>query len=125
MSNRRYTEDQEWIELEGNIGVVGITDYAQEQLGDVVFVELPDVGIRLTKSDELGVVESVKAAAEIYAPASGEVVEVNEELSSNPSLVNDDADGAGWFVKMHVTNIDELNDLMDEVAYSSYILGLQ
>ena len=125
MYERRYTKDHEWIELQGNTGVVGITDFAQEQLGDVVFVELPDVGIHLNKSNELGVVESVKAAAEIYAPASGEVIEINKELATNPSLVNEAADGEGWFIKMHITNKDELNELMDEVAHSAYIVGLQ
>jgi glycine cleavage system H protein len=125
MNDRRYTKDHEWIELQGDTGVVGITDYAQEQLGDVVFVELPDVGQNLTKSNELGVVESVKAAAEIYAPASGKVLETNRELATNPSLVNESADGDGWFIKMHITDKDELNDLMDEVAYSAYTLGLE
>ena len=125
MNDRRYTKDHEWIELQGDTGVVGITDYAQEQLGDVVFVELPDVGYHLTKSNELGVVESVKAASEIYAPASGEVLETNRELATNPSLVNESADGDGWFIKMHINDKDELNDLMDEVAYSAYTLGLE
>ncbi|MEK9797532.1 MAG: glycine cleavage system protein GcvH, partial [Alphaproteobacteria bacterium] len=96
MADRKYTEDHEWVEVDGDAGVIGISEYAQEQLGDVVFVELPEVGTVLDRSDEVAVVESVKAAAEVYAPVSGEVLEVNEDLNGDPSLVNTDPFGDGW-----------------------------
>ena len=124
MSERKYTEDHEWIELDGDIGTVGITDYAQEQLGDVVFVELPDVGKTLAKGDEAAVIESVKAAAEIYAPADGEVTEVNGALNDDPSLVNADAGGKGWFVKLRIADATALEGLMDDAAYAAYTEGL-
>lgn len=124
MSNLKYTKDHEWISLEGDIATVGITDYAQEQLGDVVFIELPDVGKTLAKGDEAAVVESVKAAGEIYAPADGEVTEVNAALNDDPSLINSDAQGKGWFVKLRVGDAGTLDGLMDDAAYAAYIDGL-
>lgn len=120
----KYTQDHEWILLEGDIATVGISVYAQEQLGDVVFVEVPAVGAELEKGDDLAVVESVKAASEVYAPVSGEVVEVNGELEDAPSLVNDDAVGAGWFAKIKISSENDLDGLMDEDGYKSYIEGL-
>jgi glycine cleavage system H protein len=124
MSERKFTEDHEWVALDGDIGTVGITDYAQEQLGDVVFVELPDTGKALAKGDEAAVIESVKAAAEVYAPADGEVTEVNAALTDDPSLVNADAEGKGWFLKLRLSDPASLNDLMDAAAYAAYVKGL-
>ena len=121
MSELRYTEDHEWIRAEGDVAVVGITDYAQEQLGDIVFVELPEVGRTVKKGDEAAVVESVKAASEIYAPVSGEVVEVNGDLEGEPAKVNEDPQGAGWFMKIRMSDPSELDDLMDEAAYKAQI----
>ncbi len=121
MSELRYTEDHEWIRAEGDVAVVGITDYAQEQLGDVVYVELPEVGRTVKKGDEAAVVESVKAASEIYAPVSGEVVEVNGDLEGEPAKVNEDPQGAGWFMKIRMSDPSELDDLMDEAAYKAQI----
>lgn len=120
----KYTEDHEWVSVEGDVATVGISVYAQEQLGDVVFVEVPDVGATLEKGDELAVVESVKAASEVYAPISGEVTEVNSDLEETPSLVNEDAVGAGWFAKIRISNTDDLDELMDEAAYKTYTEGL-
>ncbi|NNE84112.1 MAG: glycine cleavage system protein GcvH [Alphaproteobacteria bacterium] len=124
MSERKYTEDHEWVDLDGDIGTVGITDYAQEQLGDVVFVELPDVGKTLSKGDEAAVIESVKAAAEIYAPVDGEITEVNAALNGDPSLVNADAGGKGWFVKLRIADASALDGLMDEAGYTAFVDGL-
>jgi len=124
MADRKYTEDHEWVEVDGDSGVIGISDYAQEQLGDVVFVELPNIGKILDQRDEAAVVESVKAAAEVYTPVSGEVIEVNEELNNDPSLVNTDAFGEGWFVKLRLSDPTELEDLMDEAAYKTFVAGL-
>ena len=124
MSERKYTEDHEWVDLDGDIGTVGITDYAQEQLGDVVFVELPDVGKTLSKGDEAAVIESVKAAAEIYAPVDGEVTEVNTALNDDPSLVNADAGGKGWFMKLRIADAGSLDGLMDAAAYTAFVEGL-
>lgn len=124
MSERRYTEDHEWIALTGDIATVGISDYAQEQLGDVVFVELPAVGKKLEKGKEAAVVESVKAASEIYAPVSGEVTAANDALTGDPSLVNKDPQGEGWFFKMNVSNKSELDGLMDEAAYRAHVKTL-
>ncbi len=120
----KYTKDHEWVTIEGDIATVGVSVYAQEQLGDVVFVEVPEVGRSLEKGDELAVVESVKAASEVYAPISGEVVEVNEDLEDNPSQVNEDAQGAGWFAKVKLSDASELDDLLDEAAYKEYTEGL-
>ena len=124
MANRKYSEDHEWVEVEGETGMIGISDYAQEQLGDVGFVELPDVGKMLDRGDEAAVVESVKAAAEVYAPVGGEVIEVNDALNGDPSLVNTDAFGDGWFAKLRLTDPADLDELMDEAAYKTYCEGL-
>lgn len=124
MADRKYTEEHEWVEVDGDSGMIGISDYAQEQLGDVVFVELPDVGKLLDRGDEAAVVESVKAAAEVYAPVGGEVIEVNDALNGDPSLVNSDAFGDGWFAKLRLTDPAELDDLMDEAAYKTFCEGL-
>ena len=124
MADRKYTEDHEWVEVDGDAGVIGISEYAQEQLGDVVFVELPEVGTVLDRGDEVAVVESVKAAAEVYAPVSGEVLEVNEDLNGDPSLVNTDPFGDGWFAKLKLSDPDELDDLMDEETYKKFVEGL-
>lgn len=120
MSTTRYTKDHEWIRIDGNEAVVGITDFAQEQLGDVVYVELPEIGRKVEKGEEAGVVESVKAASEVYAPASGEVVAVNAALADDPARVNKDAIGAGWFFKLKLANPQELDALMDEAAYKEF-----
>ncbi len=125
MADRKYTEDHEWVEVDGDAGVIGISEYAQEQLGDVVFVELPEVGTVLDRSDEVAVVESVKAAAEVYAPVSGEVLEVNEDLNGDPSLVNTDPFGDGWFAKLKLSDPDELDELMDEDTYKKFVEGLR
>ncbi len=124
MSDVRYSEGHEWIRVEGEVGVVGITDYAQDQLGDVVYVELPEVGHRVEKAAEAAVVESVKAASEIYAPAAGEVVAVNDALNDDPSTVNSDPEGAGWFIKIKLDDAAELDRLMDAEAYRKYLEGL-
>jgi len=117
----RYTRDHEWIRLEGGVAVMGITPYAQEQLGDIVFVDLPAVGKKLEKGGEAAVVESVKAASEVYAPISGEVVEVNSALTDEPGKVNESADGDGWFLKLKPSNPAEIDGLMDEAAYEAYL----
>ena len=112
------------MRVEGDIGTVGISDYAQEQLGDVVYVELPEVGRAVAQNDEAAVVESVKAASEVYAPVSGEVVEVNQALEDDPSLVNGDPTGEGWFLKLRLSAHGELDGLMDDAAYADYVAGL-
>ena len=124
MSPTRYTKDHEYIRVDGDVAVVGITDYAQSQLGDVVFVELPAAGKSFGKGEQVAVVESVKAASEVYAPVSGEVVEVNSELEGAPAMVNEDSAGKGWFVKIRVADQGELAALMDEAAYSEYLKTL-
>lgn len=121
MTTVRYTKDHEYVRVEGDVAVVGISDYAQGQLGDVVFVELPDVGKSVEKGKEAAVVESVKAASEVYAPVSGEVVEVNAELEGAPGLVNEAAEGKGWFLKLRLSDPAELDALMDEHAYKSFL----
>jgi len=120
---KRYTEQHEWIEIsDDKVGVVGISDYAQQLLGDVVFVELPPVDSFVTKGDELGAVESVKSASDVYAPMSGQVYEVNEELTSKPSLINKSAEGDGWICKIAVSESDkELNDLLTEEQYNDFL----
>ncbi|MDF1791933.1 MAG: glycine cleavage system protein GcvH [Thalassobaculaceae bacterium] len=117
----KYTEDHEWVAVDGDVGTVGITEHAQEQLGDIVFVELPDVGKAVVKGDEAGVVESVKAASEIYAPVSGEIVAVNEALADAPGTANTDPTGTGWFFKIKLSDMGELDGLMDEAAYKDLI----
>ncbi|RDD63529.1 glycine cleavage system protein GcvH [Ferruginivarius sediminum] len=121
MSDIRYTEDHEWIRVEGDTGTVGITDHAQEQLGDIVFVETPEVGKTLNQGDEAGTVESVKAASEIYAPVSGEVVEANEALGDEPGQVNSDPFGGGWIYKIKIQDKGQLEKLMDEAAYKKHV----
>ena len=116
-----YTADHEWIRIEGDVATIGVTDYAQSQLGDVVFVELPKVGRSLKKAEAAAVVESVKAASDVYAPISGEVVEVNAQLASEPALVNSDAAGKAWFFKLKIADKRELDGLMDEAAYQKQI----
>ncbi len=125
MSGRRYTEDHEWVLLEDGTASVGISDHAQEQLGDVVYVELPEEGAEFAEGDQAATVESVKAASEIYAPVAGEVVEVNGALNDDPSLVNSDPFGNGWFFKIKVANADAVAKLMDENAYKKYVESLQ
>jgi glycine cleavage system H protein len=124
MSETRYTKDHEYIRIEGDTGTVGISDYAQSQLGDVVFVELPAIGKALTKGGEAAVVESVKAASEVYAPVSGEVVAVNSELEGAPGAVNEDPAGKGWFVKLKLSDAAELEGLMSEAEYQDYVKTL-
>jgi glycine cleavage system H protein len=121
----RYQDSHEWARQEGDVFVVGISDYAQDSLGDVVFVELPEKGKSLSKGDPLGVVESVKAASDIYAPISGEVTEVNEELGDKPELVNQEPFGSGWLVKIKPTDSSEYEKLMEASAYKEYTEGLE
>jgi glycine cleavage system H protein len=120
----RYTKDHEWVRLEGDVAIVGITPYAAEQLGDVVYVELPGVGKAVSAGGDMAVVESAKAASDVYAPVAGEVVAVNDALSGSPDLVNQSADGEGWFVKLKPSNKADLDALMDESAYADYVKGL-
>lgn len=122
--SRYFTEDHEWVDVEGEIATVGITSYAQEQLGDIVFVELPAEGATFEKGDDAAVVESVKAASDVYAPVSGEVVETNGALEDEPALVNSDAEEDGWFFKLRLTDAAELDALMNESAYAKYVDGL-
>jgi glycine cleavage system H protein len=117
----RYTKSHEYVRVEGGTGVVGITDYAQSQLGDVVFVELPPIGQSLSAGAEAATVESVKAASEVNAPVSGEVVEINNALADSPGLVNEDPSGKGWFLKIKLTDATELDRLMDEDAYREFL----
>ena len=116
-----YTSDHEWLHIEGDVATIGVTDYAQSQLGDVVFVELPKVGRSLKKAEAAAVVESVKAASDVYAPISGEVLEVNDALAAEPALVNSDAGGKAWFFKIRIADKSELGGLMDEAAYAKHI----
>ncbi len=125
MSDLRFTQDHEWVRVEGDVGVVGISDHAQEQLGDIVFIDLPEVGKELSKGDEAAVVESVKAASELYAPVSGEIVEVNESLSDDPAQVNSDPLGGGWIFKIRFSNPSELDGMMDQAAYEDYLETLE
>lgn len=120
----KYTEDHEWIDIDGDVATVGITDYAQNALGDVVFVELPEVGAAFSKGDEAAVVESVKAASEVYAPVSGTIAEVNGALEGEPALVNSAPTGEGWFFKLTLSDAGELDGLMDEAAYKAFVAGL-
>ena len=117
----RYTKEHEWIRLEGDVALVGISDHAQSQLGDIVFVELPEVGKKLAKGDEAAVVESVKAASEVFAPVGGEVVAVNQALSDSPGAVNEAAEGDGWILKLKLDSADDLAALMDEDAYKAFL----
>ncbi|MGE5516284.1 MAG: glycine cleavage system protein GcvH [Bacteroidota bacterium] len=125
MSNLRFTKDHEWISVDGNVGTVGITDYAQHALGDVVFVEVPEAGRAVAKGGEAAVVESVKAASEVYSPVSGTVTAGNAALADQPGLVNEDPEGAAWFFKIELSNPSELDALMDRTAYDEYLGGLE
>jgi glycine cleavage system H protein len=121
MTTERFTKDHEWIRVDGGIGTVGITHHAQDQLGDVVFVELPAVGRKATRGETVAVVESVKAASDIYAPIAGEVTEANTALADQPALVNEDAEGKAWFFKLRIADAAELDGLMDRAAYEAFV----
>jgi glycine cleavage system H protein len=123
MSALRYTREHEWVRVDGDLAVIGISDYAQSQLGDVVYVELPEIGRRVEQGKEAAVVESVKAASEVYAPVSGEVVEVNEALAGDPAKVNADPIGEGWFIKLRLDDPKQLDTLMDEQSYQRFVEG--
>ena len=116
-----FTDDHEWIAVEGDVATIGITDFAQSQLGDIVFIELPEVGASMDKGDEAAVVESVKAASEVYAPIDGEVLEANAALEEDPALVNSEAQGKAWFIKLKISDASQLEDLMDEDAYKAHV----
>ncbi len=122
--SRYFTEDHEWVDVDGDTGTVGITDYAQGQLGDIVFVEVPEEGKQLSRGDEAAVVESVKAASDVYSPVSGTVTEGNGDLADTPGLVNDDAEGDGWMFKITLSNASELEGMMDEAAYEAFVAKL-
>jgi glycine cleavage system H protein len=124
MPNIFYTQDHEWISVDGDVGTVGISDYAQQQLGDIVFVELPQLGAKIGQGDEIAVVESVKAASEIYAPVSGEITEANTLLEGAPVTVNEAAESDGWFFRIRMTDKAELDGLMDAAAYKTFVDGL-
>jgi len=121
----KFSKDHEWISIDGDIATVGVTDYAQKALGDVVFVELPENGVTLSQGDEAAVVESVKAASEVYAPVSGEVTAVNDALVDAPDMVNSDPEGEGWFFKIRLSDTGQLDALMDEAGYKSFIAELE
>jgi glycine cleavage system H protein len=120
LENLFYTESDEWIKIEGEIGIVGITDYAQDKLGDIVFLEEATIGKKVKKGESVISIESVKAAADIHSPLSGEIVEVNKEAVQNPQIINEDPYGKGWLFKIKIENLDELKDLMDAKKYSEY-----
>ena len=122
--SRYFTEDHEWIDVDGDTATVGITEYAQSQLGDIVFVEVPDEGKQVSKGDDAAVVESVKPASDVYAPVSGTVIEGNAELADNPALVNEDPEGEGWFFKLTLSDAGELESLMNDSAYQEYVSKL-
>ena len=124
MAETRYSKDHEWVRREGDTATIGITDYAQNQLGDVVYVELPAIGRKVEQGGDAAVVESVKAASEVYAPVAGEVVAVNEILSGEPGRVNADPEGEGWFFKLKLSDPKQLDALMDEAAYKTFVAGL-
>jgi len=124
MGETKYTKDHEYIRIEGDVVILGISDYAQSQLGDVVFVELPKPGKKLSKGDEAAVVESVKAASEVYAAVSGEVVAVNDALEAQPGTINEEPEGAGWFLKLKLSDPTELSSLMNEADYKAYLASL-
>jgi glycine cleavage system H protein len=121
MALEKFSKDHEWIRVEGDVATVGITVHAQEQLGDVVFVELPEVGRKISAEEAVAVVESVKAASDVYSPLTGEVIEANDELAATPGLVNEDAEGKAWFFKVRLANPGELDALMDRAAYDAFI----
>ena len=117
----KFTEEHEWLKIEGGVATVGITVHAAEQLGDLVFVELPEVGATFDKGGDAATVESVKAASDVYCPLDGEIVEVNEAITADPSLVNSDPQGAGWFFKLKLANVSDADGLMDEAAYKELV----
>ena len=119
----KFTKDHEWLNLQGDLAIVGITDYAQSQLGDIVFVEMPELSTNLTASESFGAIEAVKTVADLFAPVSGEVIEINENLDSSPDLVNSDPYNEGWIVKLKIDNNDEINELMNYDEYHEYILN--
>lgn len=121
---RYFTAEHEWIEIDGDTATVGITDYAQSQLGDIVFVEVPDKGAQLTKGGDAAVVESVKAASDVYSPVTGTVIEGNQQLEEDPALVNTAPEGEGWFFKLTIADASELEGLMDEAGYKDFVAGL-
>jgi glycine cleavage system H protein len=121
MATEKFSKDHEWVRVDGDVATVGITNHAQEQLGDVVFVEVPEVGRKVSAGEAVAVVESVKAASDVYAPVSGEVVEANAELAANSALVNEDAEGKAWFFKVRLSNTAELDGLMDRAAYDAFV----
>ena len=123
MSDKLYTKDHEWVSMDGEIATVGISNYAQDQLGDVVYVELPEKGAAVEKGAEAAVVESVKAASEVYAPIAGQVIEVNTAIGDDPSLVNKDAEGEGWFLKLKIGGSPDVSDLMDASTYADKVAG--
>ena len=122
--SRYYTEDHEWVEVDGDIGTVGISEYAQSQLGDIVFVETPDEGKEIAKGDDVAVVESVKAASDVYSPVSGTVLEGNPALADTPEMVNEDPEGDGWFFKLTLSDPSEVESLMNESAYAEFVSKL-
>jgi len=124
MTTQHYTKEHEWVRVDGDEATVGISDYAQEQLGDIVYVDLPELGVRLEKGAEAAVVESVKAASEVYAPIGGEVTEANGALADDPAKVNGDAEGEGWFFKLTISDPGELDGLMDDADYKDYVTSL-
>ena len=119
----KFSKDHEWVTVENGIATIGITNHAQEQLGDVVFVELPAIGKAVKQDEQAAVVESVKAASEVYVPVSGEIIEVNKELEGDPALVNREAEGSAWFMKIRLSNPAELDGLMDRAAYDKFVNG--
>ena len=121
MSEKKYTKDHEWVSLHGEVATIGITNYAQESLGDIVFVELPEIGKLVQAGDQVGVIESVKAASEIYSPISGKIREVNNELINTPQLVNTDPENSGWYIKINIEKTDELNNLLSFDQYKKII----
>jgi glycine cleavage system H protein len=121
MATLRFSKDHEWISVEGGVGTVGITAHSQDQLGDIVFVELPEVGRKAAQAEAVAVVESVKAASDVFTPVSGEVTEVNGEIAANPALVNEDAEGRAWFFRIKVADEGELAKLMDRAAYEAFV----
>ena len=125
MASTRYTKDHEWVRLDGDTGTIGISNYAQAQLGDIVYVELPAIGKSIAKGEEAAVVESVKAASEVYAPMTGEVVAVNGDLEGAPGAVNEDAEGNGWFLKLKVGNVAEFEELMNEEQYKAFLKTIE
>lgn len=121
MATERFTKDHEWIRVDGGVATIGITNHAQSQLGDVVFVEVPEVGRKAAQGEAVAVVESVKAASDVYAPVAGEVIEVNGDLAGTPAMVNEDAEGKAWFFKLKLANPAEIDGLMDRAAYETFV----